>query len=62
MVPKGKSKKTDENPMLPLVVNLDHLPLVYQKYKILEPSCEFYLVMWNYGLRIKHSSLDVVLI
>lgn len=41
MAPKRKSKKTKENPMLPLVIDLYHQPLMDQEYKIVETSCEF---------------------
>lgn len=40
MAPKGKSKATNDNPMLPLVLDLDQQPLVDLQYKIAKTSCE----------------------
>ena len=40
---KGKSKVSLDNPMLPLVINLDELPLIDIKFKIIETNCEFEL-------------------
>jgi len=43
MGPKGKSKPTSENLMTPPTIDLDHLPLVDQQYKIIETNYEFNL-------------------
>ena len=41
MAPKGKYKASNDNPLLPHIIDLYHQPLVDQEYKILETSCEF---------------------
>jgi len=41
MAHKEKSKVIEENPLLPIVIDLDHQPMVDQEYKIIETSGEF---------------------
>jgi hypothetical protein len=42
MAPKSKSTETSENLIPHPPIDLDHIPLVNNDYKIIEPKCEFY--------------------
>jgi hypothetical protein len=44
MVPKSKKLVVEENPFLPLPIDLDQIPLVDKDYLISETKCEFDLV------------------
>lgn len=55
---KGKTKIVVESPILPLVINLDELPLINTQFKITETQCEFDLYElhnWAYK-KIKDAS------
>ena len=41
MAPKGKSVDAFENPMVPPTIDLDHVPLEDEDYKVAETKCEF---------------------
>ena len=54
---KNKSKAYDVNPMLPPTIDLDHQPLVDQKYKITNTNYDFELYELHDWL--KHKYLDL---
>jgi hypothetical protein len=41
MDPKDKFVDTSENPMIPLPIDLDHIPMAEKDYKVVELRCEF---------------------
>jgi hypothetical protein len=51
MAPKNRSVDTSENPMISLLINLDHIPLEDIDYKIVEPKCEFDFFKLHYWLK-----------
>lgn len=51
--PKEKRNKSNENPVLPPPIYMDHLPLIDLQYKIVETNCEFDLFQIHSWLKRK---------
>lgn len=58
MAPKGKSKASNENPMLPPPIDLDHQPLVDHLYPVVETNCEVDLYKIHSWLKQNYLELN----